>query len=39
MSNGQIGMTSGSTCEWAVNFGDVLPRPSYSLSGRIAPIV
>jgi hypothetical protein len=39
MSNGQIGMMSGSTCDWAVSFRDMLPRPSYSLSGRITPIV
>jgi len=39
MSNGQIGMTSGSTCDWAVNFRAVLSRLSYFLSGRITPIV
>jgi len=39
MSNGQIGMTSGSTCEWAVSFRAVLSRPCYSSSGRITPIV
>jgi hypothetical protein len=39
MSNGQIDMMSGSTGDWAVNFRDVLPRLSYSLSGRITPIV
>jgi len=39
MSNGQIGMTGGSTGDWAVNFRAVLPRLSYSLSGRIAAIV
>jgi hypothetical protein len=39
MSNGQIGMMSGSAGDRAVNFRDVLPRPSYSLSGRITPIV
>jgi hypothetical protein len=39
MSNGQIGMMSGSTYDWAVNFRAVLSRPSYSLGGRITPIV
>jgi hypothetical protein len=32
-------MMSGSTCDWAVNFRAVPSRPSYSLSGRITPIV
>jgi len=39
MSNGQIGMTGGSTGDWAVNFRAVLPRLSYSSSGRITAIV
>jgi hypothetical protein len=39
MSNGQIRMTSGSTCDWTVHFRAVLSRLTYSLSGRITPIV